>query len=105
MKIKMIKLEKPPTIDEFADQYNLTMIVKEREPLSASDPYRWEAYFEGASNLSKGLGSSPSYAIESYTQQIVNLRLVFPGNRAIHTPKEFTIPSGRHIERIITSCE
>ena len=96
MKIK-INAVPEQTIEEFADEHNLTMIVNER-PNSIGRSGRYYAHFEGA-ELSDGMmligvygdGSSPEEAIANYAPQISEKLIVIdatrPERREIFAPR------------------
>ena len=86
-------------IDDFADQYGLTMVITERD----RPEFEYLKYFAKFKNIevssggmlesTYGNGSTPAFAIEDYQRKIAGKRLVHNAmtkNRHVfNAPKEF----------------
>ena len=75
------------TLEEFADKYDLIMIVKER-PLPEGDPSRFYARFEGVEvggdgtlTTAFGNGATPEDAMAAYAERIYLATLVVDAHK------------------------
>jgi hypothetical protein len=85
------------TIEEFADKYGLTMVVKERRNTNFFSE-RYYAYFHGVETITGdgflrsdfGNGATPEMAIASYAKIIDTKRIVIDAYK--DTRKEIDVP-------------
>ena len=85
------------TIEELADQHNLTMIVTERELYRECSVHRWYAYFEDAETKdgpmlidTYGDGGTPEEAIADYARRISGKLLVINAHQK--SRREIQVP-------------
>lgn len=97
MKIKE-ELVQEMTIEDFADQHSLTMVIRERANRKANDPDRFYAYLEHVEIKdgciligTYGNGKNKKEAMEDYAKQISEKLIVVnaygPNRKEIHMPR------------------